>query len=89
MIQDIIGQLENKEDLDFHSMRTAVELIMTGEVDDLSIQAFLVALNKKGIKEKEISAAAIVMKEKSLTFPLGNGDHIDTCGTGGLSLIHI
>ena len=86
MIQDIISQLENKEDLDFHSMQSAVELIMTGEVDDLSIEAFLLALNEKGIKEKEIVAAARVMKEKSLTFPLGNGDHIDTCGTGGSGL---
>ena len=50
MIQDIISQLENKEDLDFHSMQSAVELIMTGEVDDLSIEAFLLALNEKGIK---------------------------------------
>ena len=86
MIQDIISQLESKKDLDFYSMQSAVELIMTGEVDDLSIEAFLLALNEKGIKEKEITAAARVMKEKSLTFPLGNGDHIDTCGTGGSGL---
>jgi len=26
------------------------------------------------------------MKEKSLTYPLGDGDHIDTCGTGGSGL---
>ena len=86
MIQDIISQLKKKEDLDFDSMQSAVELIMTGKVDDLSIEAFLLALNEKGIKEKEIAAAARVMKEKSLTFPLGNGDHIDTCGTGGSGL---
>jgi anthranilate phosphoribosyltransferase len=86
MIQDIISQLKKKEDLDFDSMQSAVELIMTGKVDDLSIEAFLLALNEKGIKEKEIAAAARVMKEKSLTFHLGNGDHIDTCGTGGSGL---
>ena len=86
MIQDVINQLEKKENLDFHSMQHAIELIMTGNVDDLSIEAFLLALNAKGIQETEITAAARVMKEKSLTFPLGNGDHIDTCGTGGSGL---
>ena len=86
MIKDFIGQLEQKVDLDFHSMQDAIELIMTGEVDDLSIELFLLALNEKGISEKEITAAARVMKDKSLTFLLGNGDHIDTCGTGGSGL---
>ena len=86
MIQDFINQLEKKEDLDFQSMQYAIESIMTGNVDDLSIEAFLLALNAKGIKETEITAAARVMKEKSLTFSLGNGDHIDTCGTGGSGL---
>jgi len=86
MIQDFINQLEQKEDLDFHSMQFAIESIMTGDVDDLSIEAFLLALNAKGIKETEITAAARVMKEKSLTYSLGDGDHIDTCGTGGSGL---
>ena len=86
MIQEFIEQLEKKEDLDFHSMQSAIELIMTGEVDDSFIERFLLALNEKGISEKEITAAANVMKDKSLTFDIGNGDHIDTCGTGGSGL---
>ena len=86
MIQEFIEQLENKEDLDFHSMQSSIEMIMTGEVDDLFIERFLLALNEKGISEKEITAAANVMKDKSLTFDIGDGDHIDTCGTGGSGL---
>ena len=86
MIQDFITQLEKKENLDFYSMQSAIESIMTGEVDDISIEAFLLALNAKGIQETEITAAARVMKEKSLTFQFGDGDHIDTCGTGGSGL---
>ena len=86
MIQEFIEQLEKKEDLDFHSMQSAIELIMTGEVNDSFIERFLLALNAKGISEKEITAAANVMKDKSLTFDIGNGDHIDTCGTGGSGL---
>ena len=86
MIKEFIEQLENKEDLDFHSMQSAIELIMTGEVGDSFIEKFLLALNEKGISEKEITAAANVMKDKSLTFDIGNGNHIDTCGTGGSGL---
>ncbi len=86
MIKDIINKLKNKEDLDLDSMQSAVQLIMTGEVDDCSIEEFLLALNEKGITENEIVAAARVMQEKSISFPLGNGDHIDTCGTGGSGL---
>ena len=86
MIEEIIRRLNQKEDLDFLSMQSAVESIMTGEVDDDAIEAFLLALNQKGIKEIEITAAARVMQEKSLFFPLGDGDHIDTCGTGGTGI---
>ena len=86
MIEEIIRQLNQKEDLDFLSMQSAVESIMTGEVDDDAIEAFLLALNQKGIKEIEITAAARVMQEKSSSFLLGDGDHIDTCGTGGTGI---
>ena len=57
--------------------------IMTGNIDDLEIEKFLLALNEKGPTEEEITAAASVMKEKSLKFKIGDGNQIDTCGTGG------
>ena len=56
---------------------------MTGNIDDLEIEKFLLALNEKGPSEEEITAAASVMKEKSLKFKIGDGNQIDTCGTGG------
>ena len=86
MIEDVIKQLNAKEDLDFLSMKSTLEAIMSGGVDDRSIEDFLIALNEKGIKEIEITAAASVMKEKSLTFNIGGGTHIDTCGTGGTGI---
>lgn len=59
---------------------------MTGEVEDSAIEDFLLALNSKGIQEIEITAAARVMKEQSLSIAIGDGNHIDTCGTGGTGL---
>ena len=79
-------KIDAQEDLSFDEMKEAIELIMTGQVSQHAIELFLLALNKKGITEDEISAAALVMKEKSLKFEIGDGTHIDTCGTGGTGL---
>ena len=86
MIKDILKKLDNKNDLAKEEMQTAVESIMTGKVDDDDIETFLLALNEKGIKEPEITAAASVMRNKSLKFNIGDGTNIDTCGTGGTGL---
>ena len=67
-------------------MQNAINSIMTGQVNDIEIESFLIGLNKKGISEEEITAAAMVMKDKSLKFEIGGGSHIDTCGTGGTGL---
>jgi len=86
MIKDVLKKLDNKNDLAKEEMQTAVESIMTGKVGDDDIETFLLALNEKGIKEPEITAAASVMRDKSLKFNIGDGTHIDTCGTGGTGL---
>jgi anthranilate phosphoribosyltransferase len=86
MIKEILEKLALKNDLTKEEMQSAVESIMTGKVDDNDIETFLIALNEKGVKEPEITAAAMVMKDKSLKFDIGDGTHIDTCGTGGTGL---
>ena len=86
MIEDILIKLKDKKDLQSEEMQCVVESIMTGEVEDNDIETFLLALNEKGIKEPEITAAASVMRDKSLKFDIGDGTHIDTCGTGGTGL---
>lgn len=86
MIKEILEKLALKNDLTKEEMQSAVESIMTGKVDDNDIETFLIALNEKGVKEPEITAAAMVMKDKSLKFNIGDGTHIDTCGTGGTGL---
>ena len=66
MIEDILIKLKDKKDLQSEEMQSVVESIMTGEVEDNDIETFLLALNEKGIKEPEITAAASVMRDKSL-----------------------
>ena len=86
MIKDILTKLSQERDLSYEEMQDVVNSIMSGEEEDVDIENFLLSLNKKGIKEPEITAAATVMREKSLKFDIGDGTHIDTCGTGGTGL---
>ena len=86
MIKDILTKLSQEQDLSYEEMQNVVNSIMSGEEEDVDIENFLLSLNKKGIKEPEITAAATVMREKSLKFDIGDGTHIDTCGTGGTGL---
>ena len=85
-MKDFINKINNKEDLTLNEMQEAINLIMSGMSDDDDIESFLIGLNEKGVSETEVTAAAIVMKEKSLKFDIGDGSHIDTCGTGGTGL---
>ena len=77
-MKDFINKINNKEDLTLNEMQDAINLIMSGMSDDEDIESFLIGLNEKGVSETEVTAAAIVMKEKSLKFDIGDGSHIDT-----------
>ena len=85
-MKEFINKINSKNDLSLDEMRNAINSIMTGQVNNVEIESFLIGLNKKGISEEEITAAAMVMKDKSLKFDIGDGSHIDTCGTGGTGL---
>ena len=85
-MKEFINKINSNNDLSLDEMQNAINSIMTGQVNDIEIESFLVGLNKKGVSEEEITAAAIVMKDKSLKFDIGDGSHIDTCGTGGTGL---
>ena len=88
-MREILKKLEEYIDLDNQIMTDAVNQIMSGEVEDPMIEDFLIKLNAKGITESEISSAAQVMRSKSLSIDLGNGTHVDTCGTGAVSYTHL
>ena len=85
-MKEFINKINSNNDLSVDEMQNAINSIMTGQVNDVEIESFLIGLNKKGISEEEITAAAMVMKDKSLKFDIGDGSHIDTCGTGGTGL---
>ena len=85
-IEDIIAQLGAQSDLSHQEMFGIFEAIMSGDLHDEQIQQFLLAMNAKGPSLAEITVAAQVMRDRALKFDLGDGSHIDTCGTGGTGI---
>ena len=86
MIGNQLQKLRGRTDLSNQEMLDVMDLIMSGRLQDSEIEEFLIAMNEKGASINEISSAASVMRDKSLKFNIGDGTHIDTCGTGGTGL---
>ena len=85
-MKEVLEKINNQVNLSMGEMQDAMNQIMSGKVSDIDIESFLIGLNIKGISKEEITAAAMIMKEKSLQIDIGDGSHIDTCGTGGTGL---
>jgi len=81
-MKDYIEKLIIGEDLKDEEMEKAFDAIMSGQVNDTLIGAFLVALRAKGERPSEIASAAKIMREKSVKVSV-EFDVLDTCGTGG------
>ena len=85
-MKEALEKINNQVNLSMIEMQDAMNQIMSGKVNDIDMESFLIGLNTKGISEEEITAAAMIMREKSLQIDIGDGSHIDTCGTGGTGL---
>lgn len=86
MIKEAIEKVTKRIDLSADEMRACFEEIMSGKAAHADIVAFLDGLRKKGETVEEITAAALVMREKSFHIKVEGGGVIDTCGTGGTGL---
>ncbi len=97
MIQEALVKVTEGSDLSEEEMVSVMEMITEGRATAAQIGAFITALRIKGETVDEISAAARVLREKSLLIPVTrigvaldrdeiNVDSetvVDTCGTGG------
>jgi anthranilate phosphoribosyltransferase len=81
-IKTSLDKLSNAKDLSGDEMRSAMNIIMSGEATSAQIGAFLMGLRVKGETVEEIAAAVSIMREKML--PVKALDNaIDIVGTGG------
>ena len=95
MIREAIDKFTKGKDISFIQMKEAFEEIFDSEVTPAQIASFLTSLKMKGESEEEISAAAIVVREKAKKINVreaflglrdDNEPIMDTCGTGGSGL---
>lgn len=83
-IPHLINQMSAKQDISYAEMRHVMHTLMSGEVTDIEIAAFLTALVVKGETSEEIFAAAEIMREFAEKVPVDNPyDLVDPVGTGG------
>ncbi len=84
MIRESIQKLVDGTDLTHEESTLSMKEIMSGEVTNAQIGAFLTALRIKGETTEEITAFTTVMKEYCHRIhPKVEGRLVDTCGTGG------
>jgi anthranilate phosphoribosyltransferase len=83
MITDILEKLVRKEDLSSAEAGLVMGRIMQGEVADLQIAAYLMALCCKGESAAEILGSCRAMGERSIKILVNKAPLLDTCGTGG------
>ena len=83
-MRDAISKVASGNNLTPDEMRDAMNMIMGGEATPAQISSFLSCLAMKGETTEEITAAALVMRQKSahISAP-ANEPLLDTCGTGG------
>ena len=82
-ITTAISKLVEAKDLEFEEIQRVIEQITEGNATNAQIAAFLTALRIKGETVQEITAAASVMKNKSIPLDIGTPEAIDMVGTGG------
>ncbi|HTA13870.1 MAG TPA: anthranilate phosphoribosyltransferase [Solirubrobacteraceae bacterium] len=78
-----IDAVASRRDLSSQEASEVLAEIMHGEVSEIQIAAFLVALRTKGETVDELAGLARTMRELATPVATKRGDLLDTAGTGG------
>ncbi|MGA7104887.1 MAG: bifunctional anthranilate synthase component II/anthranilate phosphoribosyltransferase [Candidatus Deferrimicrobiaceae bacterium] len=83
-MREAISHVASGKNLTPDAMQDAMNMIMGGEATPAQISSFLSCLAMKGETTEEITAAALVMRQKAAKISApANEPLLDTCGTGG------
>jgi anthranilate phosphoribosyltransferase len=78
-----IDALASRRDLSAEQTAEVLAEIMHGDVAEIQIAAFLIALRTKGETVQELTGLASTMRELAAHVPTERDDLLDTAGTGG------
>ena len=81
--RDQLSTIIAGDDLTQSEMYQMMDTILSGEVTDAQIGAFMAALAAKGETFAELAGAAQAMRKKALRIQTTAATVVDTCGTGG------
>ena len=70
-------------DLDLDTAAAVLDEVMAGNVSEVQIAAFLIALRTKGETVEELAGLAQTMRARATPVPVERDDLLDTAGTGG------
>jgi len=79
----ILDKLVRGESMDELEAEKALHLIISGEVPDEQVAAFLAAMRTKGETTQELTAFVRVMREAAIKPKVNIDGAVDLCGTGG------
>jgi anthranilate phosphoribosyltransferase len=80
--KQLIGHAATGRPLALEEAREAFDIMMAGDATPAQMAGFLMALRVRGETVDEITAGALVLRER-MTRIAAPADAIDTCGTGG------
>ncbi len=79
----VIESLVRREDLTPVTAAEVMGALMDGQVSEVQIAGFLIAMRAKGAKGPELAAFASAMRIRAVPLPSPPENLVDTCGTGG------
>jgi len=82
MLDKILEKIKNKKNLSIEESKEMFSLIMSGKINNETLEEILINLSIKGEAIEEITGGVLALREKCKNI-LFKGDLIDTCGTGG------
>lgn len=81
--KDILKKLVHRQDLTSKEAEQALQSIISGEVENEQIAAFLAAMRTKGETTQELTAFVRVMRDAAVKPEVNVDGAVDLCGTGG------
>ncbi|MBU1298098.1 MAG: anthranilate phosphoribosyltransferase [Bacteroidetes bacterium] len=83
-VKEVLGKLTNHQELSQTDIEGVIAAMANGEMSDVQIAGFLMALLMKGPTNNEVAYIAHSMRKAAIPVcPKVDGPLIDTCGTGG------
>lgn len=83
MIKNYLNKVIEKENLSIDESYEVMIRIMSGDVSQVLLAGFLIALKSKGETVEEVTGFVRAMREKSIKINNDDDNTIDVCGTGG------